>query len=190
MVVSGFGFLPSSLLACRFGSVLVDASFVSSDEVRCVSPMGIEGGVRLEVRGPDGGFTSNGVVFTYTSVSVPTVRSVSPTWGVSSGGTLVSVTGAGFSWGESLCRFGGSMSSVGVVLTSSLMRCESPVSAVGSVLSVECSNDGSVYSRNGVVFTYVDPPVLTGVLPSSGPGAGGLSVRVSGSWLDGSGVAS
>jgi hypothetical protein len=141
VTVHGSGFLDAPTLRCRFGddaweeAFVVPARFVSPDELECVSPAeptgAGAGAVPVEVTNNGVDYTFNGVPF--LTYDPPRVHLVSPRRGLAQGGTLVSVTGSGFSSpGDFLCRFGGgggggSAATVpAAVRSESLLECVAP----------------------------------------------------------------
>eukprot|EP01113_Clastostelium_recurvatum_P017565 TRINITY_DN2066_c0_g1_i3.p1 TRINITY_DN2066_c0_g1~~TRINITY_DN2066_c0_g1_i3.p1 ORF type:complete len:664 (-),score=136.84 TRINITY_DN2066_c0_g1_i3:76-2067(-) len=84
------------------------------------------------------------------------VKSLYPTTGQASGGTVVTVMGSKFfSSLESVCRFG-TITVQASVINSTTMTCVSPPSPSTSTVTVylEVSEDGNVWTFNKVPFTY------------------------------------
>jgi hypothetical protein len=205
IVVRGSGFLvmPVPLVdavLCRFGSdvhqPLVAATVVSTTEVRCIAPARSVGVHVVEVS------TNGGVDFSTSRVNLtyvlPTrVFDLSPVLGPETGGTEVAVYGAFFVASSALvCRFGrgglapgerpaaarfdGLLPLVRAEWVSDReVRCVSPPASFGAV-TVEVSNNGFDFSRDGILFTYHVPVQLRSLEPSVGPIAGGTPVRVFG----------
>ncbi|MFJ3953849.1 beta strand repeat-containing protein [Streptomyces libani] len=172
--LSGLGF--SGATAVRFGGVSAAFSVVSGSQITATAPAG-SGTVQVTVTTPGG--TSNGVSFTYVSVPVPVLSSVSPGSGPASGGTVVSLSGSGFS-GATAVRFGG-VSAAFSVVSGSQITATAP--AGSGTVQVTVTTPGG--TSNGVSFTYVSAPVpvLTSVAPNSGPAAGGTTVTLTGAGL-------
>lgn len=116
ITVHGAHFVDSVDLACRFGTLLTAATFVSTSEVRCViPPLSIATGdapiISLTMNGVD--FSREGApsaMFTY--VPSPELLGISPRLGPATGGTPVTVFGRGFGKGARssdqaslFCRF-------------------------------------------------------------------------------------
>ncbi|WP_412566046.1 beta strand repeat-containing protein [Streptomyces decoyicus] len=174
VTLTGSGF--SGATVVRFG--VVSASFVvnSGTQITATAPAG-SGTVQVTVTGPGG--TSNGVPFTYTSVSAPVLSSVVPASGPAAGGTSVTLTGSGFS-GATVVRFG-------VVSASFVVNSGTQITATAPAGSgtVQVTVTGPGGTSNGVPFTYTTAsvPVLTSVVPASGPAAGGTTVTLTGTGL-------
>ncbi len=113
-------------------------------------------------------------------MAIPSVLSVTPNTGPSSGGTTVNVTGANFI-GANLVAFGDASASFTVNSPSSLTAF-SPAHVPGTV-DVRVSNaDGTSPPSAGDLYFYTgSPPTVTGVSPSQGPTSGGTTVTVTGS---------
>ena len=63
--IRGSGFIFSSLLRCKFGDREVGASFIDSENIRCISPQHLNGSVILSVTNNAYNFESFENVFTY-----------------------------------------------------------------------------------------------------------------------------
>ncbi|MFG2094066.1 IPT/TIG domain-containing protein, partial [Streptomyces sp. NPDC048612] len=178
VTVTGTGFTGAT--AVRFGATPSPSFTVNSDtQITATSPVG-SGTVQVTVTTPSG--TSNQfVTFSYVTAPVPVLSSVSPSSGPSSGGTVVTLSGSGFS-GATAVRFG-SVSAVFTVNSSSQITATAPAGS-GTVQVTVVTPGGT---SNGVAFTYVSVPVpvLSSVSPSSGPSSGGTVVTLSGSGFSG-----
>src|SRR5579872_3826857 len=117
-------------------------------------------------------------------VPVPRVTSISPTTGPATGGTTVTISGAGFG-GATNVSFGSVPAASFTVVSASSITAVSPAAAGGSV-DVTVSNAGGASATVAAdTFTFVPAPTVTGVSPASGPAAGGTSVDISGTNLGG-----
>jgi len=120
---SGSGFIFTDEIRCRFGWQLVEAVYVSSDTVRCSSPPAKPGIVLVTFTNNQVDFSDSNVTFEY--LDIPTVYKLSPDSGATTGGTNVSLTGAGFSPGDVWCSFDSAMVSA-VYISPSLLWCTAP----------------------------------------------------------------
>ena len=127
--------------------------------------------------------------FTYVAASAPTVTGLNPTAGPTAGGTVVTITGTGFSpvAGATTVNFipGGSTTSASNAATNvsctSTTSCTatSPAGLPGKV-DVHVTVGGQ-QSPNTPADTYTyNPPTVTGVVPASGPTGGGTKVTITG----------
>ena len=161
--------------AVSFGSTPATSfSVVSSAQINAVVPAG-SGAVDVTVTTPGGTSpTVSGDVYKY----VPSVTSVSPTSGPTTGGTTVTINGTGFT-GATGVSFGGKAASF-VVKSSNQISATAPPGAAGTVdIAVTTAGGTSATSTNDQ-YTYVTPPAVTLVSPSSGPAAGSTSVTITG----------
>ena len=150
--VTGYNFAFATSLSCHFGTAEVPATYISSYEVRCVSPSLIDSAasrlVQLSVRSLVQASTE-GHVFLYTSM--PSIHGlVSPSAGSFTGGDVFIVNGTGFVANQTRCVVQGiagqlPMSSIyGEVLSSTMMRCRIPQSSLGvSKAEIMVSNMGT-----------------------------------------------
>ncbi|MFE9324952.1 IPT/TIG domain-containing protein [Nocardia sp. NPDC052278] len=111
---------------------------------------------------------------------MPTITSISPTSGPTTGGTSVTITGTGFT-GPTTVRFG---------TTATTFTLDSPtqitaIAPAGSVGTVQVTVTTSAGTSNGVPYTYLAVPALSGISPSQGSTAGGTTVTLTGSGLTG-----
>ncbi len=110
------------------------------------------------------------------SATGPAVTKVSPTKGSAAGGTVVKITGTGFT-GVSAVHFGAENASFTVV-SSTKITATAPASAVGTVDVTITNGAGTSATSSADHFKYV--PNVSSVTPSSGPTAGGTDVTVTG----------
>jgi hypothetical protein len=123
---------------------------------------------------------STEVSYTVPSVPVnPTVTSVTPTSGPTTGGTQITINGTNFAAGATVRV--GSTAATGVTLVSATqLRATTPAGATGAQ-SVQVTNPTGTPATLANAFTYVAPaPTVMGVTPTSGPTAGGTTITLSG----------
>ena len=131
------------------------------------------------------GFTStasNEVSFT-APVLNPSVTSIAPTSGPTTGGTTVAITGNNFTNGATV-RFGATAATNVLVANSSTITANTPAGSAGAV-TVTVTNPGGQFAQLINGFTYSSttgvPPTLTAVSPTTGPTTGGTTITLSGS---------
>ena len=122
------------------------------------------------------------------TVSRLTVRQFTPTSGPTAGGTVVTLLGTGFA-PDAEVRFDGTLATTQTRTGSTSLTVKTPSHAAGPVEVVVTNPDAvdpaqseSYYALEK--FTYIAPPVLTGLDPASGPTSGGTMVTLSGTNLD------
>ncbi len=108
----------------------------------------------------------------------PRVTGVSPSFGASTGGTSVTVTGDGFTTATAV-DFGGTDASFTVNSDTSITA-TSPAVTPGTVDVTVVSAGGTSLTGSSDQFTSYGQPTVTGVSPNSGPTGGGYDVTVTG----------
>ncbi|MGY1942887.1 beta strand repeat-containing protein, partial [Nocardia asiatica] len=176
VTLAGTGFTGAA--AVRFGATPATSFTVVSDtQITAVAPAASAGPVAVTVTTSGG--TSNGVSYTY--VAAPTLGSVAPNSGPTTGGNTVLLTGTGLT-GATTVRFGANTAVSFSVVSDSLISAVAPAGAGGQV-AVSVTTAGG--TSNGVSYTYVAAPTLGSVAPNSGPAAGGNTVVLTGTGLTG-----
>ncbi|TMF74738.1 MAG: hypothetical protein E6I18_12610, partial [Chloroflexi bacterium] len=117
-----------------------------------------------------------------TGTPAPTVTAITPTSGPAGGGTVVTITGTGFSTtaGATTVRFGTTTAS-GVSCASST-SCSATSPAGSGVVDVTVTVAGMTSATSAADrFTYPGTaPMVSAVTPTSGPAAGGTIVTITG----------
>jgi len=127
---------------------------------------------------------------------VPTITSLSRLSAPLSGGAKVTITGTGFCHGQSACvpssttptkvKFGTTTAVFTIRSTTVISAIAPPTGAAGAVRVSVVTAGGTSASTPADSFEYVYPvPAVAGLVPSSGPSAGGTEVTVEGSGLTG-----
>jgi ribosomal protein S11 len=125
-------------------------------------------------------FTGNA----YTAGARPKVTHITPAFGPTAGGTLVHVSGTGFT-GATKVVFGGAAAPSFTVLSSTQLTAVSPAVAPGVHNIYVITPGGTSAPVLADLFTYVARPVVTHISPSSGPHAGGTTVTITGTGFTG-----
>lgn len=119
---------------------------------------------------------SNPLNFYY--IGAPFKASLSAASGPSAGGNTVTISGTGLATASSVA-FGGN-NATPTVTSDSLLSVTVPAGASGSV-GVSVTTTGG--ANNGFSYTYVDPPTITSLAPTSGSTSGGTTVTITGTDL-------
>lgn len=111
----------------------------------------------------------------------PTITAVAPATGGTQGGTSVGITGTVFHPSSSVTIGGVAATGVTFVSETSLV-CTTPTHAPGPVSVVVSNPNGvSVTASGAFTYVYTNPaPQLTGVVPATGPIAGGTPLTITG----------
>jgi hypothetical protein len=107
----------------------------------------------------------------------PTVTSINPSSGPTTGGTVVIITGANFT-GATAVEFG-TTSATFLVDNAAQITAVSPP-GTGTVDVTVTTPVGTSATSSFDQFTYFPPPTVTSVMPSTGPTTGGTSVTITG----------
>ncbi len=175
VTLSGANFTSGAVV--RFGTTAGTVQSVSSTSIAVRTPALPVGPVSVSVTLLDGrSATAPG---TFTAVApTPSISSVTPASGLTSGGTSVTIAGSQFVSGASV-TFGGTPATV-TSLSSSAIVVTTPSRPAGSV-DVKVVNPGGPSATKAAAFTYVAPaPVVVGMAPANGPTSGGTLVTLSG----------
>ena len=171
VTITGLRFTDAS--AVTFGGVPANSYNVdSATQITAYAPAGsVAGAVQVQVTTP-AGVSANTAADDYTYMGVPTITSLSPTSGSTSGGTSVVINGTGFVGvaGASAVKFGGTNATSYIVNSSSKITAVAPagaglvsvqVTAVGGT-SADTSADNYTYTvvptryqQNAAGITYV-----------------------------------
>ncbi len=128
--------------------------------------------VTVTVSGQSGSLTN---AFTY--IGPPTVSSVSPNTGSTTGGTALTIKGTNFATGATV-TFGGTAATNVLVTNSTTITATTPAGTAGAVTVTVTVSGQSGSLTNG--FTYVVAPTVSSVSPNSGSTAGGTAVTITG----------
>lgn len=114
----------------------------------------------------------------FTFDPAPSMVSLSPISGSTAGGTVVTISGAGFLSGATV-SFGGAASTLVTVSSPTSLTAVTPAASVG-VVSVTVRNADNQSATLAGGFRFVAPPTLTTAAPDTGDVGGGTLVRLTG----------
>jgi hypothetical protein len=176
VTITGNNFL--QLAGVSFGGTPGTAVNVLDDnELTVLSPPHVAGVVNVTVTTAGG--TTTSLPFTYIASPAPTLLSLSPTSGPLPGGNVVTITGSNFGNSPAgvTVTFGGTPASVLTVSSGQITVTAPPGAAPGAVNVTVTTPSGT---SGPLPYTYVAVPTMTGIVPSSGPVAGGNNVVITG----------
>ena len=143
--------------------------------ITCTTPSSTSEGLKyVQVRNPN---AETGYAYVFTYIGDNYISSISPSSGSVDGGTYVTINGGFFDVGSTVTFDGLPCTSVSRISASQL-RCYTPAHALGAVDVVVTSGSDTATSSNG--YSYVNPPVITSVSPSSGAADGYQQVTITG----------
>ncbi len=137
------------------------------------------GSYNVSVTETNAGGTSTGynVITVYAA---PTVTSVVPATGTTLGSTTVTIIGTNLV-GANAVTFGGAAASGVSAINATAVSATTPAHAAGAVYVNVTTLNGTAPGTNA--YTYVDPPMITGISPTPGPLTGSIPVTITGSNL-------
>jgi hypothetical protein len=143
ITISGSNFVAGATVTLG-GTPATGVSVVNAFTINATTPAHAAGAVDVVVTNPDGRSGTKSSGFTYTATPPPpTVTSVSPGAGSTTGGTNVTVTGSNFVSGATL-TFGGAAATQVVFVNATTITATTPAHAPGSVNVVVTNPDGQV----------------------------------------------
>ena len=172
VVIKGTGFVAGATV--KIGSAATGVEVVSATEIKAKTAATAAGEDEVVVTIAGGGASKEGPKFTY--ITPPSVTAVAPAEGSTAGGAAVKLTGTGFVKGATV-TIGGEATEV-VVVSATEITAKTAAHAAGAVEVVVEDEKGK--SAGGPKFTYVTPPTVEKVTPSSGSTLGGTAVVVKG----------
>lgn len=177
VVITGKGFVGVS--AVKFGAVAAISYTVDSGtQITAVAPPSASAGtVSISVTA-QGGTSPDTSADNYTYVAGPTVTAINPAAGPPAGGTLVTITGTNFA-DVGTVTFGGTPA-LYTVVSPTQISAQSPPHAAGVVDVRVTTAGGTSPNTDADNFTYVNPPTLVSLDPTTGLTTGGNSVVITG----------
>jgi uncharacterized repeat protein (TIGR02543 family) len=178
VIITGTNFTSASTVA--FGSSNVSTFTINSTtQITATSPAGT-GAVDVRVTN-QGGTTADVSADNFTYFPLPAVTSISPTSGTTSGATSVTITGQNFT-GTTGVKFG-TADATFTVDSSTQITATAPAGSGEVNVTVITPGGTSTVALYGK-FTYVSPPTLSSISPSSGMLTGGQDVIITGTGLN------
>lgn len=174
------------------GGTATGVTVVSPTSITCTTPSGSGGTASVQVTTP-GGTSATNALYNF-ALTPPTVTSISPFSGVTTGGSTVTITGTNFTAVDSV-TFNGAPATEVSATSSTTISCKIPAGSSG-LASVLVTTPSGTNAAN-TLFTYVPPqPIVTSVVvtrvlangtsvddspPAVGSTLGGTMLRVTGS---------
>jgi len=118
------------------------------------------------------------ISMTINALPIPTVSSISPTSGPTTGGTSVIITGTNLT-GATAVRFGAT-NATGFTVNSATQITATAPAGTGTIDVRVTTAGGTSATSAADQFTYVAAPTVSSISPTSGPAAGGASVTING----------
>jgi hypothetical protein len=180
VTVTGSGFTGATGVA--FGTVAASFTVYADGSLVAIAPAQAAGTVDITVTTPSGtSGTGSADHFAYTAATAPVVKGIGPTSGTTAGGTVVTVSGSGFT-GATAVNFGGTAATSYTILSDTALTAIAPAEAAGTVDLKVTTPGGTSATGSADQFTYstIAAPAVTAVSPSSGSTTGGTVVALTG----------
>jgi IPT/TIG domain len=162
----------------RFGTTASSlVTFVTSTKLLARAPAHPAGVVNVTVRTP-GGTTPVVTADRYTYEAAPTVASVVPNGGSTTGGNTVTINGTGLVPGATV-KFGTTASTVVTFVSPSQITAKAPAHAAGTINVRVTTSAGTSAIGNRDLYAF-GAPTVSSLVPHSGSTAGGNTVTING----------
>jgi glucose/arabinose dehydrogenase len=156
VTIAGTGFLTGATVKMG-GTATTVLAVVNSTLITATAPAHTAGAVDVVVTNTDtkAGTLTGGYTYTAAPNPAPTVTSINPATGVTTGATAVSITGTGFLAGATV-SFGGTAGTAVTVVNGTTITASTPAHAAGAVNVVVTNTDAkNATLTNG--YTYTTP---------------------------------
>jgi uncharacterized repeat protein (TIGR02543 family) len=178
VIITGTNF--TSLSTVAFGTNNVTTFAINSlTQITANSPTGT-GAVDVRIAN-EGGTSADTVADNFTYFPLPAVTTISPTTGTTAGGTSVTITGQNFI-GATAVKFGITDATTFTVVSDTQITATAPAGTGEVNVTVITPGGTSAVALYGK-FTYVSPPTISSISPSSGMLTGGQDVIITGTGL-------
>ncbi|WP_339850761.1 IPT/TIG domain-containing protein [Paenibacillus sp. FSL W7-1088] len=168
--------------AVKFGATEATSYTVNSaTQITAIAPAGSAGTVDVTVTTP-GGTSTTSAADQYTYHAEPTITSVSPTSGPTTGGTAVTLTGTNLTDATEV-MFGATEATSYTVNSATQITAIAPAGSAGTVDVTVTTPGGTSTTSAANQYTYHAAPTITSMSPVSGPTTGGTTVTLSGTNL-------
>lgn len=178
VIFRGTSFIFNGDIRARFGKKVVPVTFISPQELRCVSPTGDLGGTEVTLMVENTVYTNSFLSFEY--VPDVTVNTTTIDYTAATNVATAVLRGKGFrNTSQLACRFGTSTVAPAIFSSTSEVSCVVPASVDLSSNSLEVTVDGEFFTVAEVHPEFERFTSLV-VTPSSGPEIGGTTVEIRG----------
>ncbi|WP_051416852.1 MULTISPECIES: IPT/TIG domain-containing protein [Paenibacillus] len=171
-----------------FNDTLIQYTVYSKTQIKAVTPKWVlPGAVDVKVINDDGQVALLEKGFNYLTPPAPVLSSISPTTGLVTGGTLVTVNGSNFVNGVKLTL--GNQEIPVIFVSATQLKFTTPEWQTAETVDIRVTNPDGQTDDLPQAFTFETPPPpppmeLTNVSPNEGEMAGGLLVTLSGKNFD------
>lgn len=165
--ITGSGFATGATVTFG-GTAATSVVFVSATELTATTPAHAAGKVEVIVKNLDAQLASKADAYTYAPG--PTITSVTPLSGGSSGGTLVTITGTNFDTGTSV-KFGANAgTAVAVATGGKSLTVKTPAGTSTATVTVTIADGQAINFALPFVYTIEAGSIIGGSVPTVGIG--------------------
>ncbi len=176
VTIIGTNFVNDTYDSLTFGGTAASSFTVdSATQITATVPAHTAGAVDVVYTNPGGSGTKTGG-FTY--YNIPTISTVTPYAGPTTGNTSITITGTNF-LGTTAVTIGGTTPGSIVVFNDTTITASTPAKAAGEYNVAVTTPGGTATKTNG--FRYWAAPTITSISPDKGPTTGGTYVTIQGS---------
>jgi hypothetical protein len=179
VTVTGSYFQPSATVTIG-GVAATGVTVTNGVEITATTPPGTLGSANVVVTNPDNQSSTLSSAYTYANPApAPTVTSISPTSGPTSGLTAVTITGTGFQYGATV-TVGGAPATTMIVYNSTTITCYTPSGSTGAADVVVTNYDGQTGKLSGGFSYFQAALTISSISPNSGSTLGGTAITITG----------
>jgi hypothetical protein len=159
------------------GTAATGLTLTSTTSITVTTAAHAVGTVNVVVTTPFGSATDSNA-FTYGPP--PTITTLSPAAGPTAGGNTIQITGTNFVVGQTTVGTGGSFGTIATMTTTTItVVVPAYTSGEANPVPVTVTTPYGSVTRTGA-YTYVAPPTITSLSPTTGVGSGGTEVTIHG----------
>ena len=174
--ISG-NFLNGATAVTVGGVAATNVSIPNNNTIVATTPAGVAGAASVIVT-TTGGTSAANSFYTYVLPPAPTVTSITPNSGPSSGGTSVTIVGTHFGGATSITIGGSAVAGVTIVDDNTITATTS--SGTLGVKDVAVTTPSGTGTGVGLFTDVPPPPTVTAIGPNNGSTAGGTFVTITG----------
>ncbi|MBI1861918.1 MAG: IPT/TIG domain-containing protein, partial [Deltaproteobacteria bacterium] len=161
------------------GQPCLSVVIASGTNITCTTSPGNAGTVAVSVTSPNGQTGSLASGFRY--FGSPAITAVNPTTGVETGGTTIVLNGSSLEPGGAVTV--GGVNCTNLIVSPTIATCRTGVHLPG-VVDIQFTNPDGLTATLANSFTYLGLPIITQILPNSGPTTGGTAINITGQNFD------
>lgn len=176
LTISGTNFVAGATVRVG-GTLATNVTVASPTSITATAPAHAAGLTDVVVTNPDAQSATRAGAFTYIAPN-PSITSVSPATGLTTGGTTITITGANLTAPTSV-SVGGTPATSVTLVSSTQITAVTPAHAAGLVNVVVNFATGPATLNNAFTYT-VPPPTVSAVTPVTGLISGGTTITVTG----------